>query len=91
MLFFVDRNRLDDSSCVLLGVGIGRRSSVEIYSMSRRVVKRKVTLEITEEYDDGGRWRDAIEVTNVDSEDKAKSAKQLTEIALSKLGEKKDV
>ncbi len=87
MLFFVDRYSID-SSCVLLGVGIGRRSSVEIYNMSRRVVKRKVTLEITEEYEDGSNRRKAIEVANEDYEDRSVSAKKLTEIALSKLSEK---
>ena len=59
--------------------------------MPKRIVKRKVTLELTEEYVDGSHWRDSIEVENVDEEDKSKSARQLTEIALRKLGEKKDV
>jgi len=59
--------------------------------MSKRVVKRKVTLEVTEEYEDGSRMRDAIEVSNVDEEDRSLSAKMLTGLALQKLGEKKDV
>ena len=88
MCFFGD-SIMFNSSCVLLGVGIGREKYVEIYSMSKRIVKRKVTLELTEEYEDGGRLRDSIEVSNEDVEDRGKSARTLTEIALNKLQEKK--
>lgn len=79
------------SSWVLRWVGIGRRSNVEIYNMSKRIVKRKVTLELTEEYEDGGQRRREIEVSNVDEEERSWSAKRLTDLALKKLGEKKDV
>ncbi|MCK5611457.1 hypothetical protein KAR91_56830 [Candidatus Pacearchaeota archaeon] len=75
------------SSCVLLG-GIGSRRYVEVYKMPKRIVKRKVTLELTELYEDGSALKQEIEVSNVDEVDRSKSAKELTRIALSKLGEK---
>jgi hypothetical protein len=54
-------------------------------------VKRRVRLELTEEYSNGGKFKDTVEVTNVDEEDRSTSAKTLTKIALAELGEKKDV
>lgn len=76
-----------NDSCVLLGVGIGRVNDRGVYSM-KRIRKRKVTLEMTEEYVDGSWKQHDVIVENVDVEDRSLGIDKLLLIALSKLGEK---
>ena len=74
------------NSCVLFGVDRGEVYDRGVYSM-KRILRRKVTLEMSEEYLDGS-WKDReIEVVNVDTEDRSLGMDKMLMMALAKLGE----
>ncbi len=78
------------SAVVCCKGGIGRRSIVDTWSLieMKRIVKRKVSLEIEESYEDGSSMSDKVEVRTTDVEDRVKSIEELADIAKKEL--KKD-
>lgn len=56
----------------------------------KRVVKRKVKIEMTEEYEDGGSEMEYVEVEQRGNENKVKSIDELGKIAKRKLLNKGD-
>lgn len=53
----------------------------QLKRLSKRIVRRKVTVEMIEEFTDGSERRTEVEVRNMDIISKAKSMRELLEIA----------